>query len=55
MRVAFMERAGDEEDDVVDHVGVCNIVEEGGEGFDGIRAEKVELVDEELRGFVVYG
>lgn len=36
VRVPFVEGAGNQENDVVNHVGVGNVVEEGGEGFDCI-------------------
>lgn len=55
VRVAFVEGAGDEEYDVVNHVAVCNKIKERAERFDGIASQEVELVYEELGRLVIDG
>ena len=53
--VAVVEGAGDEEDDVVNHVAVGDVVEEGGEGLDGLLAHVVELCHELVLEALVNG
>lgn len=53
VRVPLMERTRDEEDNVVNHVCVGDVVKEGTERLDGIAPQEVELVDEELGCLVV--
>ncbi len=47
-RVALVEGASDEEGDIVDHVAICYVVHELGEGPDGVGADVAELGDELL-------
>ncbi|KAI3477715.1 hypothetical protein L1887_60488 [Cichorium endivia] len=50
--IALVKRTGDEEDDIVDHVGVGHVVQELGERLGGVRAQILELGDELACGLV---
>ena len=50
MRVSFMQCSSNEENNIVDHVGVSDVVEELGKLAASIRAYVIELVDQTLRG-----
>lgn len=52
VRVPLMQRPEREEDDVVDHVRVGDVVHERREGLDGVGPQVVELGHELLGGFV---
>lgn len=49
--VAFVQGAGDEEGDVVDHVAVGEVVHEFGDGARGLGLEVAEFGDEFIGGF----
>lgn len=52
---ALVERARDQQDDVVDHVAVRDKVQEGGQGLDGMIPQVLELNHELLAELVVDG
>jgi len=41
--VTLVEGAGDEQNDIVNHVAVGDVVQEGGQGLDGVSPEVLEL------------
>ena len=53
--IAVVENACDEKDNVVNHVTVCDVVEEGGQGLDSLVAQVLELADKSLFQFCVNG
>jgi hypothetical protein len=50
-RIALVERASDEEDNVIDHVTVGNIIQEGGERLYSLGADVMKLGDKLLGTF----
>lgn len=48
--VSFVKSPRDQKSDVVDHVGVCEVVHEFGEGADCVRSKVAELGDHLVRG-----
>ena len=52
MRISLVKCPESEEDDVVDHVGIGDVIEEGGKGFDSVGSKVVEFGDHLLSRFV---
>jgi len=53
--VTLVEGSSDQENDIVDHVAVGDVVKEGGEGLGGMGPEVLELGNHLLRAFLWWG
>lgn len=52
--VAIMQGAGDKENEIIDHVRIGKVIQEGSQGFDGLGADKLEFAHKLLGGMLSY-